>query len=161
MARAANPFNSPLETGARALTILVAVYPKLLDLQRLVDFDYLVVHSGDAGGPNSLHAPLPLRPGELLVRRELIEKGLRLMMSRGLIRRAVSVDGIQYQASDTASPFLKGLTSSYIEGLKERAAWLNDKFGNATDSEVRETIDRFFKEWTTQFQPREGRPGSR
>src|ERR1700682_4471091 len=161
MTRAANPFNSPLETGIRALTILVAVYPKLLDLQRLVDFDYLVVHSGDAGGPESLHVPLPLRPGELLVRRELIERGLRLMMRRGLIRRAVAADGIQYQASETASPFLKGLTSNYIEKLKERAAWLDHNFGNATDSEIRKTITQFFKEWTTQFQPREGKPGSR
>lgn len=52
-------------------------------MQRLVEMDYLVVHSGDADGPDSLHAPLPMRAGELLVRHGLIEKGLMLMMSRG------------------------------------------------------------------------------
>src|SRR4051794_18613760 len=83
-------FNSPLETGVRALTILEAAFPNSCDLQRLVELDYLVVHSGDVGGPESLHAPLPLRAGELLVRRELIEKGLLLMMSRGLVARSAS-----------------------------------------------------------------------
>ena len=71
-----SPFNSPLETGIRSLAVLVAAYPEPFDLERLVEMDYLVVHSGDADGPYSLHAPLPMRAGELLVRRGLIEKGL-------------------------------------------------------------------------------------
>ena len=62
------PFNSPLETGLRSLAILEAAFPNRYDLQRLVEMDYLVVHSADVGGPESLHAPLPLRAGELLDR---------------------------------------------------------------------------------------------
>ena len=54
-AAVATPFNSPLETGVRALTVLAELAPAALDLQRLVYFDYLVVHSADAGGPRSLH----------------------------------------------------------------------------------------------------------
>ena len=81
-----SPFNSALETGVRTLAILIACYPTAHDLGRLVQYDYLTVHSGDANGPPSLHPPLPLRSGELLVRRGLIESGLRLMMSRSLVR---------------------------------------------------------------------------
>ena len=62
------PFNSPFEAGVRSLAILVAAFPEAYDLQRLVEMDYLVVHSGDVNGPASLHAPLPMRAGELLVR---------------------------------------------------------------------------------------------
>ncbi|WP_306800327.1 ABC-three component system middle component 2 [Endozoicomonas sp. YOMI1] len=61
------PFNSPLETGVRSLAILVAAHPVAFDLERLVEMDYLVVHSGDADGPESIHAALPMRAGELLV----------------------------------------------------------------------------------------------
>src|SRR4051794_423087 len=107
------PFNSPLETGGRSLTILVAAFPVAFDLQRLVEMDYLVVHSGDADGPESLHAPLPLRAGELLVRRGLIEKGLLLMISRGLVRRIPSKDGFHYIAEETAAPFICALTADY------------------------------------------------
>ena len=146
------PFNSPLETGVRALTILNAIFPIALDLQRLVDFDYLVVHSGDAGGPKSLHAPLPLRSGELLVRRGLIEKGLMLMMSRGLVSRELTTAGIHYLATDVANPFLESLSSAYMLKLKDRAAWVADRFQYASSDEVSNTTRSFFNDWTIQFQ---------
>ena len=146
------PFNSPLETGVRSLVILNAVFPNSLDLQRLVDFDYLVVHSSDAGGPKSLHAPLPLRTGELLVRRGLIEKGLILMMSRGLISREPTLSGIQYTAADSANPFLEALNSTYMFKLKERAAWVAERFRDSSSDEISNTTRSFFNDWTTQFQ---------
>ena len=107
-----SPFNSPLETGIRSLAILVAAYPEPFDLERLIEMDYLVVHSGDADGPESLHAPLPMRAGELLVRRGLIEKGLLLMMSRHLVQRVPAEEGFNYLAGEAAAPFLVSLTAS-------------------------------------------------
>lgn len=71
-----SPFNSPLETGLRSVAILAEACPDEFDLQRLLYLDYLVVHSSDADGPTSLHPNTPLRNGELLVRRGLIERGL-------------------------------------------------------------------------------------
>ncbi|MCV5275801.1 threonine transporter, partial [Escherichia coli] len=53
-------FNSPLEAGIRAVSILGAAYPQTYDLQRLVAFDYLLVHTGDIGGPDNLHPPTPM-----------------------------------------------------------------------------------------------------
>lgn len=154
------PFNTALETGIRALAILDAVFPATLDLQRLVDFDYLVVHTGDVGGPKSLHAPLPMRTGEILVRREIIEDGLLLMMSRGLVQRLPSSTGIQYIASDTANPFLSALGSLYIIRLRERATWVVGKYQNVPDEELKRTIRHFFDLWTIQFQPIESALGS-
>lgn len=146
------PFNSPLETGVRALAVLSAIYPTSLDLQRLVDFDYLIVHSADIGGPESLHAPLPMRTGEVLVRRGLIEAGLALMMSRGLVRRTATSNGIQYVASDSASPFLGALTSPYMTKLRARAGWISDNFGRLGYEELHQAIRRVRDEWATQFQ---------
>jgi hypothetical protein len=147
------PFNTPIETGVRALILLDALFPLAVDIQRLVDFDYLIVHSGDAGGPKSLHAPLPFRTGELLVRRRIIENGLLLMISRNLIQRVVTSTGILYRVTDTANPFLSALNSNYIMKLKERATWITDRFGGATDEEIKKITRHFFEEWTTQFQP--------
>src|SRR5436190_9700925 len=117
----ASPFNSALETGVRTLIVLVASYPKGHDLGRLVQYDYLTVHSADADGPPSLHPPLPLRSGELLVRRGLIESGLRLMMSRSLVRRELHVHGFHYSADDAAASFLDNMKSHYIVALSDRA----------------------------------------
>src|SRR5580700_9480010 len=104
---AAGPFNSPLECGLRTLVLLAAAKPAACDLQRLVFYDYLLVHSGDVpGGPDSIHPPTPLRSGEALVRRHWIERGLLLMISRELVIRAFSPQGIVYQASPLTLTFL-------------------------------------------------------
>lgn len=146
------PFNSPLETGIRSLEILVAAYPAAFDLERLVEMDYLVVHSGDADGPESLHAPLPMRAGELLVRRGLIDKGLLLMTSRNLIQQIPAEDGFDYIAGDAAAPFLASLTSTYSQRLKERAQWAVERFAGVATSEIRQMTHQLFENWSSQFQ---------
>ncbi len=146
------PFNSPLETGIRSLAILVAAHPAPFDLERLVEMDYLVVHSGDANGPESLHAALPMRAGELLVRRGLIEKGLLLMASRNLVQRIPAEDGFNYVAGDAAAPFLASLTSTYSQRLKDRAQWVVERFADMATSEIRQITHRLFENWSSQFQ---------
>ena len=153
-------FNSALETGVRSLVILVSNYPDALDLQRLVDFDYLVVHSGDVNGPESLHPPLPMREGELLVRRKIIESGISLMMSRGLIRRIVGSEGLTYQASDDARPFLDSMATEYMHLLIYRANWVGETFGDMDTAELHDLISSFFDKWTTQFQSSQSLGGS-
>lgn len=148
-----SPFNSALETGVRALAILIACYPKTHDLGRLVQYDYLTVHSADADGPPSLHPPLPLRSGELLVRRGLIESGLRLMMSRSLVRRELHVQGFLYGAEDSAASFLDNIKSSYVSDLRNRASWVAATFDALSVSELDAIVKRLFEAWTTEFQP--------
>src|SRR4051812_31109836 len=118
------PFNSPLECGLRTLTLLAAAQPSAYDLQRLIFYDYLLVHSGDVpGGPDSIHPATPLRSGEALVRRRWIERGLLLMLSRELVVRTFSDSGIQYAASPLTESFLRYMEEAYTKKLRERATW--------------------------------------
>ena len=148
-----SPFNSALETGVRTLAILAACYPKAHDLGRLVHYDYLTVHSADADGPPSLHPPLPLRSGELLVRRGLIESGLRLMMSRSLIRRELHVHGLLYGAEEAAGAFLDNMQSPYITVLRNRSEWVARTFDELSADELDAIVKRLFEAWTIEFQP--------
>lgn len=145
-------FNSPIETGMRALVLLAESYPEQLDLQRILEFDYLIVHSGDVDGPPSIHPALPLRSGELLVRRQLIERGLLLMVSRGLVSRQAMPNGFKYQAEDDAGPFLDALTSEYLGDLKNRAVWVVDRFSKMTDHEIRVMLSQVYDQWSREFQ---------
>jgi hypothetical protein len=145
-------FNGPLEAGIRAVAILGTAYPDRHDLQRLVAFDYLLVHTGDVGGPDSLHPPAPLHSAELLVRRKLVEEGLLLMMTRDLIVRTVTSEGIKYEAGENAATFLASIASPYLVSLKERAAWLVSALGKHTDQEFRAVMRRFFDDWVEEFQ---------
>jgi hypothetical protein len=148
-----SPFNSALETGIRTLTVLVASYPISHDLSRLVQYDYLVVHSADANGPPSLHPPLPLRTNELLVRRALIEAGLRLLISRSLASRILCEDGVLYRAEEAAGAFLDNLAAPYTVSLRQRADWVTRTFDPLSHSELSEVIGSLFSAWTTEFQP--------
>ncbi|MGE6699477.1 ABC-three component system middle component 2 [Hyphomonas sp. NPDC076900] len=145
-------FNSPFETGVRALILLVASFPRKHDLKRLVQYDYLSVHSADAGGPPSLHPPLPLRSNELLVRRSLVERGLLLMASAGLVRREAQQDGIVYTANDDAGAFVDNLYSDYLMGIKNRAGWVAETFDDLLSDELDTVVNGLFEAWTTEFQ---------
>ena len=153
-----SPFNSALETGVRTLAILIACYPKAHDLSRLVQYDYLTVHSADADGPSSLHPPLPLRSGELLVRRGLIESGLHLMTSRSLVRRELHAQGILYGAEDSAASFLDNMKSPYIVALRNRAYWVADTFDELSADQLDSIVKRLFEAWTIEFQPSRSGP---
>lgn len=145
-------FNSPIETGVRALILLAESYPDQLDLQRILEFDYILVHTGDVDGPPSIHPALPLRSGELLVRRQLIERGLMLMISRGLVGRNATANGFMYYAQDAAAPFLDSLTAEYLAELRDRAVWVVDRFSEMSDHEIRVMLTQIYDQWSREFQ---------
>ena len=147
------PFNSPLEAGLRALSVLVAAHPDAYDLQRLLVFDYFVVHSADLhGGPVSLHPATPHRSGEILVRRQLVEQGLLLYMSRGLIERRMEPEGFRFVATEEAAPFLDSLTAPYCAMLRSRADWVVGSFGPLDAREIDNLVNENLGRWGAEFE---------
>lgn len=145
-------FNTPLECGLRCVALLLAAHPRRWDLQRLVQSEYLLVHSGDvAGGPPSLHPSAPHRAGELLVRRGLVERALLFMMSRQLVCRAFSAEGIRYFAGEKALPFFDGLQSAYSRQLVARAAWVVERFGSVAAGELDDYMRAHWSDWGSEF----------
>lgn len=146
-------FNSTLETGLRALCVLSAGEDSNYDLQQLLAFDHILVHSGDLeNGPPSLHPNTSQRNGELLVRRPLVTNGLNLMGSKGLLDTTVSDRGIRYTSSDMTEVFLSSLTNQYIEQLRSRAEWAVRVFSGLDDELFYKVFNTAFDRWTTEFQ---------
>ncbi len=150
--RRPSTFNGPLEAGVRAVSILGAAYPRSYDLQRLVALDYLLVHTADIDGPESLHPPTPMQSAELLVRRKLVEQSLLLMMTRNLVRREITPEGIKYSAGENVATFMAAMSSPYMRELKSRAEWLVNTLGSCTDVEFKTIVRRFFDQWVEEFQ---------
>jgi hypothetical protein len=145
-------FNTPFETGLRSVVILTAYYPDMLGLNRLVVFDHLVVHTEDISGPPSMHPKDRSRAAEILVRRRLVESGLALMQTRGLVARIVTPAGFRYRAGEEAGSFVDMLSSPYIMALKERAGWLIDHIQPMTDDELSQLVQSRMDEWEPEFQ---------
>lgn len=129
-------FNSPFELGLRMVYLLQALAPKGADLQKLVLLDYAIVYSGDLGGPLSLHTPIPFRGAELLSRRELIEQGLYLMSTRGLVDASWDSKGITYHAGELARGLTSALVAPYLLELEKRCFWVAKKYGDTDSMEL-------------------------
>ena len=128
MASHAHVFNSPFELGLRMVYLLCSLHPNGADLQKLVLLDYAIVYSGDLDGPSSLHTPVPYRGNELFSRRELIEHGLYLMSTRGLVDAHIDDSGITYLAGPAAFSLVGSLNSRYFLELETRCRWAASQF---------------------------------
>jgi len=147
------PFNTSLESGLRTLCILGVDESYHFDLQHLLAFDHIVVHSGDVPeAPPSLHVAVPQRNGELLIRRPIVEEGLLLMESKGLLQRHHNEDGVFYNATDFTLIFLSSLTSHYINKLRQRAEWAVNIYSVHKDNFFEEVFNVSFDRWTAEFQ---------
>ncbi len=150
--RFVSPFNGPVEIGLRALCVLTTAFPGAYALQRLVIFDYFLVHSDDIeGGPEGLHPQTPHRGGEILVRRGVLQDGLALYESRGLIERVYKDGGIFFAATDKSADFLDTLSTEYSKGLRDRADWVVDTFGPLDDAELDAMVRDRIGTWGAEF----------
>ena len=144
--------NTPVECGVRSLVVLQSVHPKRCDLKRLVTYDYFLSHSGDvAGGPASLHAESPFRSGEILVRREIVQRGLTLVVAKGLVQQHFGSFGVEYESATFAGEFLNYFESDYARKAKEIAAWINNRFGSMSDSELDTFVTENLGKWGIEF----------
>lgn len=147
-----SPFNGPIEIGLRALCVLTTAFPTAYALQRLVVFDYFLVHSDDIeGGPEGLHPQTPHRGGEILVRRGVLQDGLTLYESRGLIERVYKDEGIFFAATDRSADFLDTLSTEYLKALRERSDWVVDSFGLLADGELHAMVRERIGTWGAEF----------
>ena len=148
----ARPFNTPIESGLRLLFALHEAKDEAFDLQRLVSYDYLLVHSGDVeGGPASLHPAVPFRGGELLVKRELVLAGLDAMFAKELLEKKFEPTGICYRATALTGAFLKLLVSSYASSLRVRATWVVSRFATYTDEMLESYMTENVGRWGAEF----------
>jgi hypothetical protein len=140
-------FNTPIETGMRALCLLRSAFPNDVSIDRLAVLDHVVVHTGDFGGPESLHPPSPLRVAEPLVRRELVRRGLQLLKARGLVAEVICENGLLWRAADAADPFVECFGTEYNTRLRDCAQWTWSRFGSFSESD----LAKFFGDHVVAF----------
>lgn len=147
------PLNSPVEIGVRVLMLLSEAFPARLDLNELVLLDHGLLHSGDIGGPESLHPPLPIRSGEFGIKRRAIDSGLAVVVRAGLAQIDLAEDGIRFRASESAEGFLALLATSYASALHERASWVVGHYSGLDEETLRHEMREAFAHWTEEFEP--------
>jgi len=144
-------FNSPLEIALRLIFVFNRS-SRPLDLQRLIYYNYLLVHSADIpNSPKSIHADLPRRSCEMLVNRDIVKKGLLLLLLKDLIGVEYSKSGIQYKRNKNTESFVKYFESIYSKQLQDRAEWLCSNFDELDDKDLSELVERNIGQWGSEF----------
>ncbi|MFE2716971.1 ABC-three component system middle component 2 [Streptomyces mirabilis] len=154
-----NPLNSPLEVGMRTLMLLAASFPQPLDVAQLVYLDHLMLHSSEVNGPPSLHPALPAGPGELAMKRGLIEQGLIVLLRAGLAEVEATPEGLLYRASEEGPGFVDILAAPYADALKDRASWVIAARASS-DLDVRSATRAITDRWAYDFESRLPASGS-
>lgn len=113
--------------------------------------DYCLLHSADFDGPESVLPAIATRGGELGIRRSVVEHGVQVMARAGMISVITSRDGLTYQASETAAPFLRLIGSSFMDRLMEVAEWAVSDMRSMPTSNIRNRIHQVSNQWTEQW----------
>lgn len=148
------PFNSAHELGVRMVYLLSSLFPHGADLQKLVLLDYAVVYSADFNGPSSLHTPVPFRGNELYSRRELIQSGLYLMSTKGLVTASHDEHGISYFAGENSRVLVDSLGAPYALALADRCAWAASVFGEIDSLKLTEKFNDLGHRWGAEVDSR-------
>jgi hypothetical protein len=99
-----------------------------------------------------LHPKDRSRAAEILVRRGLVQSGLSLMQTRGLVERLVTTQGFRYRAGEQSGLFVDTLSSDYMVSLKKRAGWLTSAIQPKSDEELTKLVQSRMDVWEPEFQ---------
>lgn len=143
-------YNSPLELSIRALLILkFSIRP--IDLDKLMYLDHLALNTEDIDGPPSIHAPIPHRGVQIFARKELLQKGLTILISKELITIIASQEGIFYQINEAGKKFIEYFSTEYFIELSNAVKWVVEKFNLQNTQEVKKFIDENLEKWSGEF----------
>jgi len=144
-------FNTPIEVGLRLLFVINRSL-KSLDTQRLIYYNYILVHSSDIpSAPKSLHPDFPNRSCEIYVTRKIIQKGLLLLVKKGLVEIVYTKKGILYKSNKMSDAFLTQFKSAYASELAERASWVSEHFDYFSDKQLADFINDNVGKWGSEF----------
>ncbi|MDK4745471.1 threonine transporter RhtB [Leclercia adecarboxylata] len=146
-----NIFNSPFEMGVRMVYLLLSLYPRKIDLQKLVYLEYAAVYSGDLGGPSSLHTPVPMRGGEYICKRDVIKRGLDLMSARSFIDITYDSTGIYYSVGENGPTLVGLIGGAYALQLHKSCEWVARSFGDYSINELLSLFDKKSLTWGVEF----------
>lgn len=145
-------FNTPEEVGLRILFVL-SICNKRMSSQRIMYYDYFILHLNDIDNMyDSLHPDNPNHSSEIAVKRDIINIGLKLMISKGLLDIKYTKTGIFYRKTSITDSFLEMFENGYVEKLKQNINIVNERFNNFSDSQIYRYIDKNIGSWSGEFE---------
>lgn len=145
-------YNSPHEVGVRILFIL-DICNKRMSKQRIMYYDYFALHLNDLdSSKSSLHPDNPNHSSEIAIKRELINRGLDLVLAKGLISVKYSKTGIYYCSNQLTHSFVELFQNDYVTELKQSISIVDSFFSHQSDAQIYKYINQNIGKWIGEFE---------
>jgi len=121
--------------------------------QRIMYYDYFSLHLNDLDQTKeSLHPDNPNHSSEIAIKRDLINKGLDLIIAKGLVSVKYSKTGIYYQINRLTHEFVNLFQNTYVEELKMNIATVNEFLLKYSDRQIYKYINSNIGKWAGEFE---------
>ena len=136
------PFNTPFELSLHVV-MLLDVTDTGLTLDRIAAYDFIAIYCEDFGvADRSLNGENGFAFSELSARRNLTKAAIKDLVIDGLVVATDDETGILYSVSEDGRKMSKGFQSEYAERYKELMRLVVEKYGNYSDVQLFNEINR-------------------
>lgn len=135
-------FNTPFELSLHVV-LLLDVADTGLTLDRIAAYDFIAIYCEDFGvADRSLNGENGFAFSELSARRNLTKTAIKDLVVDGLVVATDDETGILYSISESGRKMSEGFQSEYAERYKELMRLVVEKYGNYSDVQLFNEINR-------------------
>ncbi len=135
-------FNTPFELSLHVV-LLLDVADTGLTLDRIAAYDFIAIYCEDFGvADRSLNGENGFAFSELSARRNLTKTAIKDLVVDGLVVATDDETGILYSVSESGRKMGEGFQSEYAERYKELMRLVVEKYGNYSDVQLFNEINK-------------------
>ena len=135
-------FNTPFETGLRAMLILYSTETTGMTIDRIASYDFFTIYGSDLGiSEKNLHGINHFNFSELSSKRAICSEGVKSFILEGLISITRSKNGFLYVLTPTGKQYVESLKSTYKTQYMGILKMVHKKYGAVQDIELTKIIN--------------------
>ena len=135
-------FNTPFETGLRAMLILYATHSQGMTIDRITAYDFMTVYGSDFDvSEKNLHGINHFSFSELTSKRAICSEGVKSFVLDGLISVIRNSDGFLYALTSAGKKYIQSLDSDYRTQYLEIVTAVHKKYAQIPDADLIRTIN--------------------
>lgn len=135
-------FNTPFETGLRALLILYGVKNNGMTIDRIAAYDFICIYGSDFEvSQKNLHGDNSFNFSELSAKRTICSEGVKAFVLDGLITVKRTQGGFLYALTAAGREYVDSLESDYKQQYLEIVKAVDVKYSGKSDSALLKEIN--------------------
>ena len=135
-------FNTPFESGMRAMMVLAAAHSRGMTVDRITAYDFMTIYGKSFEiSEKNLHGDNSLNFSEFSAKRALCSEGIKAFVLDGLIGISRTKNGFLYRLTSAGRKYIETLDSDYKTQYMQIAAEVHRKYSRKSDAAILKEIN--------------------